>query len=148
MKKSVLKSVLAAIAVVMMSCTTTANAQTGNTKYIYGQNDTNTTVYTLNEDGKTLTPKWKYEYRYDEQRRLTEKKAYRWNLQQQMWTPAYLLTIMSNDSICIMDYAEWDKLFCNFERNRQQSVYYVDSSNALLTYYSRSSACEISENNK
>ena len=50
MKKSVLKSVLAAIAVVMMSCTTTANAQTGNTKYIYGQNDTNTTVYTLNED--------------------------------------------------------------------------------------------------
>lgn len=44
MKKSVLKSVLAAIAVVMMSCTTTANAQTGNTKYIYGQNDTNTTV--------------------------------------------------------------------------------------------------------
>lgn len=40
------------------------------------------------------------------------------------------------------------KLFCNFERNRQQSVYYVDSSNALLTYYSRSSACGISENNK
>ena len=54
MKKSVLKSVLAAIAVVMMSCTTTANAQTGNTKYIYGQNDTNTTVYPLYEDGKTL----------------------------------------------------------------------------------------------
>ncbi len=68
--------------------------------------------------------------------------------QQQMWTPAYLLTITSNDSICIMDYAEWNKLFCNFERNRQQSVYYVDSSNTLLTYYSRSSACGISENNK
>ena len=66
MKKSVLKSVLAAIAVVMMSCTTTANAQTGNTKYIYGQNDTNTTVYTLNEDGKTLTRKLKYEYKHDE----------------------------------------------------------------------------------
>lgn len=65
-----------------------------------------------------------------------------------MWTPAYLLTITSNDSICIMDYAEWNKLFCNFERNRQQSVYYVDSSNTLLTYYSRSSACGISENNK
>ena len=50
MKKSVFKSgLVAAIAVVMMSCTTTANAQTGNTKYIYGQDDTNTTVYTLNE---------------------------------------------------------------------------------------------------
>lgn len=53
MKKSVFKSSLvAAIAVVMMSCTTTINAQTGNTKYIYGQDGTNTTVHTLNEDGK------------------------------------------------------------------------------------------------
>ena len=73
MKKSVLKSVLAAIAVVMMSCTTTANAQTGNTKYIYGQNDTNTTVYTLNEDGKTLTRKLKYEYKHDENGQVIEK---------------------------------------------------------------------------
>ena len=55
MKRSVLKSGLAAaIATVMMSCTTAAHAQTtGNTKYIYCQDDTNTTVYTLNEDGKT-----------------------------------------------------------------------------------------------
>lgn len=73
-EKSVLKSVLAAIAVVMMSCTTTANAQTGNTKYIYGQNDTNTTVYTLNEDGKTLTRKLKYEYKHDENGQVIEKK--------------------------------------------------------------------------
>ena len=35
-------------------------------RYIYGQNDTNTTVYTLNEDGKTLTRKLKYEYKHDE----------------------------------------------------------------------------------
>ena len=65
MKRSVLKSGLAAaIATVMMSCTTAAHAQTtGNTKYIYCQDDTNTTVYTLNEDGKTLTRKVKYEYK-------------------------------------------------------------------------------------
>ena len=47
MKKSVFKSgLVAAIAVGMRSCTTTANAQTGNTKYIYGQDGTSTTVYT------------------------------------------------------------------------------------------------------
>ena len=42
MKRSVLKSGLAAaIATVMMSCTTAAHAQTtGNTKYIYCQDDT------------------------------------------------------------------------------------------------------------
>ena len=59
--------------IVMTSCTTTANAQTGNTKYIYGQNDTNTTVYTLNEDGKTLTRKLKYEYKHDENGQVIEK---------------------------------------------------------------------------
>lgn len=75
MKKSVFKSgLVAAIAVVMMSCTTTANAQTGNTKYIYGQDGTNTTVYTLNEDGKTLTRKLKYEYKHDENGQVIEKK--------------------------------------------------------------------------
>ena len=94
MKKSVLKSVLAAaIAVVMMSCTTTANAQTRNTKYIYGQNDTNTTVYTLNEDGKTLTRKVKYEYKRNETGQVIEKKAYRWDACREIWKPAYLLTV-------------------------------------------------------
>ena len=136
---------MASLFTLMTLTVTKANAKE---TFIYGETDNGLIVSTLNEDGNTLTPKWKYKYQYDKQGRLTEKKAYRWNLQQQMWTPAYLLTITSNDSICIMDYAEWNKLFCNFERNRQQSVYYVDSSNTLLTYYSRSSACGISENNK
>ena len=81
MKKSVFKSgLVAAIAVVMMSCTTTANAQTGNTKYIYGQDDTNTTVYTLNEDGKTLTRKLKYEYKHDENGQVirSDTSFYNW----------------------------------------------------------------------
>ena len=94
MKKSVFKSgLVAAIAVVMMSCTTTANAQTGNTKYIYGQDDTNTTVYTLNEDGKTLTRKLKYEYKHDENSQVIEKKAYRWDAYRELWKPSYLLTV-------------------------------------------------------
>ena len=94
MKKSVFKSgLVAAIAVVMMSCTTTANAQTGNTKYIYGQDGTSTTVYTLNEDGKTLTRKLKYEYKHDENGQVIEKKAYRWDAYRELWKPAYLLTV-------------------------------------------------------
>ena len=76
-----------------MSCTTTANAQTGNTKYIYGQDGTNTTVYTLNEDGKTLTRKLKYEYKHDENGQVIEKKAYRWDAYRELWKPAYLLTV-------------------------------------------------------
>ena len=98
MKRSVLKSGLAAaIATVMMSCTTAAHAQTtGNTKYIYCQDDTNTTVYTLNEDGKTLTRKVKYEYKRNETGQVIEKKAYRWDACREIWKPAYLLTATLN----------------------------------------------------
>ena len=110
MKKSVLKSVLAAIAVVMMSCTTTANAQTGNTKYIYGQNDTNTTVYTLNEDGKTLTRKLKYEYKHDENGQVIEKKAYRWDAYRELWKPAYLLTVTPG----VYDFSVANSMVTNF----------------------------------
>ena len=95
---------MASLFTLMTLTVTKANAKE---TFIYGETDNGLIVSTLNEDGKTLTPKWKYEYQYDKQGRLTEKKAYRWNLQQQMWTPVYLLTITSNDSICIMDYTNF-----------------------------------------
>ena len=132
MKKSVLKSVLAAIAVVMMSCTTTANAQTGNTKYIYGQNDTNTTVYTLNEDGKTLTRKLKYEYKHDENGQVIEKKAYRWDAYRELWKPAYLLTVTPGVYEIKLNYAEWNAKESTFNHNKQESIYREGNNANLL----------------
>ena len=133
MKKSVFKSgLVAAIAVVMMSCTTTANAQTGNTKYIYGQDGTNTTVYTLNEDGKTLTRKLKYEYKHDENGQVIEKKAYRWDAYRELWKPAYLLTVTPGVYETKLNYAEWNVKESAFNNNKQQSIYREDNNINLL----------------
>lgn len=133
MKKSVFKSSLAAaIAIVMMSCTTVANAQTGNTKYIYGQNDTNTTVYTLNENGKTLTRKLKYEYKRDEIGQIIEKKAYRWDAYRELWEPAYLLTVTPGEYETKLNYAEWSAKDSAFNQNKQESIYYADSNENLF----------------
>lgn len=133
MKTSVLKSGLAAaIAVVMMSCTTTANAQTGNTKYIYGQDGTNTTVYTLNEDGKTLTRKLKYEYKHDETGQVIEKKAYRWDAYRELWKPAYLLTVTPGADETTLNYAEWNAKENAFNHNKQKSIYRVDPNENLF----------------
>ncbi|WP_455674503.1 DUF3836 domain-containing protein [Phocaeicola sp.] len=135
MKKSVLKSgLVAAIAAVMMSCTTTANAQTGNTKYIYGQDDTNTTVYTLNEDGKTLTRKLKYEYKHDEAGRVIEKKAYRWDNYREAWKPAYLLAVTPGEFETKLNYAEWNAKDGTFNNNKQESIYRVDNNENLFAY--------------
>lgn len=91
MKKTFTKKTLAAgIAAALMTLTATHAHAKGI--FIYGQNHQSLTVSTLNEDGKTLTPKWKYEYRYDTLGTLTEKKAYRWDADRKTWNPAYLLT--------------------------------------------------------
>ena len=121
MKKSVFKSgLVAAIAVVMMSCTTTANAQTGNTKYIYGQ------------DGKTLTRKLKYEYKHDENGQVIEKKAYRWDAYRELWKPAYLLTVTPGVYETKLNYAEWNVKESAFNNNKQQSIYREDNNINLL----------------
>lgn len=91
MKKTFTKKTLVAgIAAALMTLTATnVNAKE---IFIYGQNQQSLIVSTLNEDGKTLTPKWKYEYQYDTLGTMTEKKAYQWDAEQMTWTPAYLLT--------------------------------------------------------
>lgn len=133
MKQSVFKSSLAAaIAIVMMSCTTAANAQTGNTKYIYGQDGTNTTVYTLNENGKTLTRKLKYEYKHNEIGQIIEKKAYRWDAYRELWKPAYLLTVIPGTYETKLNYAEWNAKDSAFNQNKQESIYYADSNENLF----------------
>lgn len=61
MKKTFTKKTLVAgIAAALMTLTAT-NVNAKET-FIYGQNQQSLIVSTLNEDGKTLTPKWKYEY--------------------------------------------------------------------------------------
>ena len=73
MKKTFTKKTLVAgIAAALMTLTAT-NVNAKET-FIYGQNQQSLIVSTLNEDGKTLTPKWKYEYQYDTLGTMTEKK--------------------------------------------------------------------------
>ena len=91
MKKTFTKKTLVAgIAAALMTLTDT-NLNAKET-FIYGQNQQSLIVSTLNEDGKTLTPKWKYEYQYDTLGTMTEKTAYRGDAEQMTLTPAYLLT--------------------------------------------------------
>lgn len=74
MKKTFTKKALVAgIAAALMTLTAT-NVNAKET-FIYGQNQQSLIVSTLNEDGKTLTPKWKYEYQYDTLGTMTEKKS-------------------------------------------------------------------------
>ena len=117
MKKTfVMKAIAAIFATTMMSFTTAAEASAQNT-FVYGQDGNTMTVSTLNADGLSITPKLKYEYQYDANGNLLEKKAYRWNKDNRSWQPAYLLNYLPGDGIYLIDYAEYDKASGAFTQN-------------------------------
>ena len=111
--------------------------------FIYGENNNELMVFTLNEDGKTITPKLKYKYQYDDNGRMIERMAYKWNREVECWEPSYQLIINSNDNIAIMDYAEWSAETGSFTENQKQSIYYSDSVSHLVTYTNDFSRNEI-----
>ena len=110
---------------------TTAHAEHQGT-FIYGEDEHTLLVSTLNQDGKTLTPCIKYEYKRNTDGAITEKKAYRWDQYCQQWQPAYLLTVKDGPSTTILTYAEWNKKKKNFTENEQQYIYYSNSNDILL----------------
>ena len=127
MKKTfVTKAIAAIFATAMMSFTTATEASAQNT-FVYGQDGNTMTVSTLNADGISITPKLKYEYQYDANGNLAEKKAYRWNADNRSWQPAYL-----RDGIYLIDYAEYDKASGAFTQNIQTSIYYQQAENGML----------------
>ena len=129
MKAIVLKSVF----VMAFGATsfTTAHAEHQGT-FIYVEDEHTLLVSTLNQDGKTLTPCIKYEYKRNTDGAITEKKAYRWDQYCQQWQPAYLLTVKDGPSTTILTYAEWNKKKKNFTENEQQYIYYSNSNDILL----------------
>lgn len=129
MKAIVLKSVF----VMAFGATsfTTAHAEHQGT-FIYGEDEHTLLVSTLNQDGKTLTPCIKYEYKRNTDGAITEKKAYRWEQCCQQWQPAYLLTVEDGPSTTILTYVEWNRKKKSFTENEQQYIYYSDSNNTLL----------------
>ena len=100
--------------------------------FVYGQDGNTMTVSTLNADGLSITPKLKYEYQYDANGNLLEKKAYRWNKDNRSWQPAYLLNYLPGDGIYMIDYAEYDKVSGAFTQNIQTSIYYQQAESDLL----------------
>lgn len=135
------KTLVLGIAMVSMVLST----QLANAKdtFVYGENGNELMVSTLNNDGKTITPKLKYKYLYDDNGKMVGKKAYRWNSERKRWDPSYLITMNSSENISIMDYAEWNVETASFTENQKQSIYYSDSVNHLVTYINDSPAFEI-----
>lgn len=136
MKKSFMSISMLVVSISMLAlfvCSAAVDAQTSS-KFVYDKSENAETVYTLDESGKYLTPKLKYEYNTDAQGKTGSKKAYRWNANESKWTPYYLISMTESGNNSIVEYAAWDNKTQEFSLNSQKAVYSRGFEDDILSY--------------
>ena len=136
MKTSILsKSIL--VLAVMFLCNLAMSAASPR-EYMYDTKEENGKVISkvifLNDNG-LLNKEVKYEFSYNENGKVSEKKAYRWNKSKDEWVPYYLTTYSYDAETGEINttYGMWDKKKKSFSLNVQNMVAPATSYNDIDT---------------
>ena len=125
MKASVLRKEILSL-VVLFVCSLAMSAASPR-NYLYDTKEENgkivSKVVFLQEEG-LLNKQVKYEFTYNENGRVAEKKAYRWNKTQETWDPYYLISYQYNEEKGEINsvYGMWNKKKKDFSLNTQEMV--------------------------
>lgn len=131
MKQSIFTKITMIAIIALISVT----AKASNEVKFYTQTNGNTKIiYKLNEDGKTLSRKLKYEFVRDESGNIVEKKAYKWNLEKNNWKPYYRIKATHNEDNSTLHYAEWNSSTKKYDLNTQESIYKTDGKDYVTDY--------------
>lgn len=111
--------------VVLFVCSLAMNAASPR-NYLYDTKEENgkivSKVIFLQEDG-LLNKQVKYEFVYNENGKVAEKKAYRWNSSKETWDPYYLISYQYNeDGNITSDYGMWNKKKKDYSLNQQKMI--------------------------
>lgn len=115
-------------------CSSVANAKAPS-KFVYDKGEKAETVYTLDETGKYLTPKLKYEFSREAGNKVV-KLVSSWNNETQVWMPYYKLTRLENETDLVLEYALWDNKTKDYTGNLEKVVCNKGFNNELLSYVS------------
>ena len=106
--------------------------------YLYDTKEENGKVISkvifLNDNG-LLNKEVKYEFSYNENGKVSEKKAYRWNKSKDEWVPYYLTTYSYDAETGEINttYGMWDKKKKSFSLNVQNMVAPATSYNDIFS---------------
>ena len=117
------KSIL--VLAVMFLCNLAMSAASPR-EYMYDTKEENgkivSKVIFLQEEG-LLNKQVKYEFAYNDNGKVAEKKAYRWNQAKETWDPYYLITYQYNeDGNITSEYGMWDKKKKDYSLNTQKML--------------------------
>lgn len=125
MKASILRKEILAL-VVLFVCSLAMSAASPR-NYLYDTKEENgkivSKVIFLQEEG-LLNKQVKYEFIYNDNGKVAEKKAYRWNQSKETWDPYYLISYQYNEEKGEINsvYGMWDKKKKDFSLNTQEMV--------------------------
>ena len=124
MKDSVLRKEILSL-VVLFVCSLAMSAASPR-NYLYDTKEENgkivSKVIFLQEEG-LLNKQVKYEFAYNDNGKVAEKKAYRWNQAKETWDPYYLITYQYNeDGNITSEYGMWDKKKKVYSLNTQKML--------------------------
>lgn len=124
MKASVLRKEMLSL-IVLFVCSLAMNAASPK-NYLYDTKEENgkivSKVIFLQEEG-LLSKQVKYEFAYNDNGKVAEKKAYRWNQAKETWDPYYLITYQYNeDGNISSEYGMWNKKKKDYSLNQQKML--------------------------
>ena len=124
MKASILRKEILSL-VVLFVCSLAMRAASPR-NYLYDTKEENgkivSKVIFLQEEG-LLNKQVKYEFAYNDNGKVAEKKAYRWNQAKETWDPYYLITYQYNeDGNITSEYGMWDKKKKDYSLNTQKML--------------------------
>ena len=124
MKASILRKEILSF-VVLFVCSLAMSAASPR-NYLYDTKEENgkivSKVIFLQEEG-LLNKQVKYEFAYNDNGKVAEKKAYRWNQAEETWDPYYLITYQYNeDGNITSEYGMWDKKKKDYSLNTQKML--------------------------
>lgn len=81
------------------------------------------------QDGNQLYRHMRYEFTYDNQKRLVGKEAYKWNSSRDQWEPYFKMSYQYGEDEITMSYARWNESHKEFDKDMKKSIYKLNDDN-------------------
>ena len=90
-------------------------------------------ICVLDESGKYLKPRLKYNFTYDDSNRIVKKEALKWNEIKDDWVNSFCLKFTYNDDAVITEYSKWNVRANEYDESTEMVVYKMNAN--LFTSY-------------
>lgn len=131
MKKNILSRTMILLGILIASFSYTGLKAQENGNFItneekVGDLTVSKVIYKL--DG-SLYRHMKYDFTYDEQKRMTSKEAFKWDARREKWNPYFKIDYTYSDGQITLTYARWNEAHKAYDAQVEKSVYELNENN-------------------